>query len=127
MSMSEIRRHCVGHFSVNPSTRLFPASRVWPMGFGWSSFVAQSSMVESCRRAGFSTNRMIAPDLPVPVSRSSVFAIATDDVVHLTKDGPAAAATSMHKLERGLENDNFLINHKKDITGVSEGTAIGLF
>ena len=30
-----------------------PVSRAWPMGFGWSSYVAQSVMVQSCLSAGF--------------------------------------------------------------------------
>ncbi len=56
------------------------------MGFSWSSFVAQSSMLSVCSTAGLGQDRMLSTDLDTPVSVSEAFSLATDDVIHFDTD-----------------------------------------
>ena len=57
-----------------------PVSNAWPMGFGWSSYVAQSTMVASCRRAGFPIDSFLTGERVLAADRSTAVAVATDDV-----------------------------------------------
>ena len=43
---------------VSDHQLLYPASCVWPMGFAWSSFIAQSKMLRVCARAGLRDDTM---------------------------------------------------------------------
>ena len=45
-----------------PDGIVTPVNRVWPMGFGWSSFVAQSFMVDCCFSAGFDTQCLLTEE-----------------------------------------------------------------
>jgi site-specific DNA-cytosine methylase len=71
-----------------------PVSATWPMGFGWSSYVAQSTMVAACLRAGFREEEIMSSErLLLPESEVSV-AIATDDVNLFKRLSPAELASS---------------------------------
>ena len=59
----------------------FPCSRVWPMGFSWSSCVAQSTLLSICSEAGLDDRHVLACDSPLPGSMSLAFAVATDDLM----------------------------------------------
>ena len=59
----------------------YPCSTVWPMGFSWSSCVAQSTLMGICSLAGLSTDHVLAPDLPLPKYLSLTFAVATDGLM----------------------------------------------
>ena len=41
---------------------LTPVCACWPMGFGWSSYVAQSTMVASCLDAGFAEHELLSSE-----------------------------------------------------------------
>jgi len=62
-----------------------PVSLVWPMGFGWSSFVAQSFMLNCAREAGFGSEQMVREEGALPTGDSGALAIATDDVQHFLR------------------------------------------
>ena len=59
----------------------FPCSRVWPMGFSWSSCVAQETLLSLCRDRGLTSDFVLAPDAPIPDSLALAFAVATDDLM----------------------------------------------
>ena len=50
------------------------------MGFGWSSYVAQSTMVSSCLQAGFQEEAFLSDERLMLPSSTQVLAVATDDV-----------------------------------------------
>jgi hypothetical protein len=68
LTLDELDRFVGDHRSLAPSFRLTPVSTAWPMGFGWSSFVAQSFMVSCCRDAGFSDSQMLTEEGKLPPS-----------------------------------------------------------
>ena len=58
-----------------------PCSKVWPMGFSWSSCVAQSTLLSICEEAGLRDRQVRACDSPLPDSLDLAFAVATDDLM----------------------------------------------
>lgn len=80
MTRSEISDLVLDGPPVDEDTYLIPVNNAWPMGFGWSSYVAQSVMVSSCLNAGFKEEVFLSDErLLLPTSHRCI-AIATDDV-----------------------------------------------
>ena len=48
---------------IRANTEVYPFSRVFPMGFSWSSFVAQSRALTICNRAGIDLDQILSLDL----------------------------------------------------------------
>jgi hypothetical protein len=59
---------------------LVPLNNTWPMGFGWSSYVAQTTMVRACMNAGFHADQMLSSERALSSCINECVAIATDDV-----------------------------------------------
>ena len=55
----------------------WPVSRVWGMGFSWSSFVAQATLLKVCLDAGLTLEHVLSTDGPAPESFGSAFSLAT--------------------------------------------------
>ena len=61
--LSELEVDLLDHVSpLDPEPEMTPVSVAWPMGFGWSSFVAQSYMVNTCPSAGFTTEQLFTEE-----------------------------------------------------------------
>ena len=67
------------------SQKLTPLSAVWPMGFGWSSFVAQSYMLQCAFDAGYAGEQLVREEGALPADGQASLAIATDDVTHFVR------------------------------------------
>ena len=57
-----------------------PISLCWPMGFAWSSYAAQSTMVASVLKANFESNQFLVDEGALPTPNMPTVAVATDDV-----------------------------------------------
>ena len=57
------------------------------MGFSWSSAVAQSVMIDICRRSGLRDEQLLCLEEPPPVDMAEVATVATDDVILFHKTG----------------------------------------
>ena len=64
---------------------LYPASTVWPMGFSWSSCVAQAATVACCLQAGVEKDAFMTMDLPPP-NGPEACGVATDDTFFIHFD-----------------------------------------
>ena len=104
----------------------FPVSRVWCMGFAWSSFIAQSTLLACCRKAGLRDAMCICDSQPTPDVSTEAFALATDDVMHFTTIGPHVAERRMADLDQALLNEGIEKHPKKDEVAVETGTCIGV-
>ena len=113
-----------GAVTLQPHCRVIPVSRVWPMGFSWSSYLAQSTMLQVCREGGLNDESILAEDVDVPCSTCSVHALATDDILHFTVWGVVAARGYMRKLDGGFRKVGVQRSCEKDVTGSLSGTAI---
>ena len=76
-SLAELQRHCAFSHGLSPGDTLHPCLRVWPMGFAWSSFLAQSTLLACLAGANFGPDHLIADDKPPPLDpRTAPFAYA---------------------------------------------------
>ena len=61
--------------------RLFPCSQVWPMGYSWSSAVAQDVSLGLVRAAGFDETQVICVEEQPPLDQNEVMFVLTDDCI----------------------------------------------
>jgi hypothetical protein len=73
-------------------THVTPVSNTWPMGFGFSSYVAQCVMVSSCLDAGFAEKDILSAERLLLPGTDRALAIATDDVNLFERLSPSERA-----------------------------------
>jgi hypothetical protein len=78
------------------TTSLVPLAACWPMGFGWSSFLAQSTMLGSVVQAGFVDGQIMSHERRLLPEGGALIAVATDDINHFER-------MSTHELESRSE------------------------
>ena len=81
LSPGELATYCDFDLDSSCFGNVTPCSKVWPMGFGWSSYVAQSFMVDSVLSAGYSKDQILAEEWSLPTLYGPAITIATDDVI----------------------------------------------
>jgi len=106
--------------------RVFPCSNVWAMGFGWSSYVAQSTTHTAVALAGFAPASCLSLDTPPPYGADESFGVATDDVVVLTNVSKRRAETLGGGVDDAFELLGIQRNPLKDESGKLAGTAVGV-
>ena len=87
---------------------LFPVSRVWCMGFGWSSFVTQTAMLGICAHAGLSDEYLLAPDRPAPTSSDVMPSVATDDIMVFSNAEAGCVTGWTARIDASLESHGLL-------------------
>ena len=114
---------CEDRVDISPLAPLYPTSTVWPMGFSWSSCVAQACTIACCSKAGVQDNAFMTLDCPPPVG-VEVCGVATDDTFFFHKD-KLLGTERLEQLDRVLEEQGMPKNAAKDVTLESEMTALG--
>ena len=108
------------------SSSFVPCSRVWPMGFSWSSCVAQETLLSICSRSNLDTDRVLSVDAPLPADLSLVFAVATDDLM-IFSDGPVGTTTAAaRKVESTMGKHGIIKAPEKDVNDVVSATCVGV-
>ena len=95
---------------MRSTTFVYLVSKVWPMGYSWSSIMAQNCMLAICRGAMLTNEKCLSVDLPLPKCLSESFDLATDDICHFTTGG------MMHAEEVGYRIDRALLSQPSDQT-----------
>ena len=103
-----------------------PCSNVWPMGFSWSSCVAQSTLLGVCALAGLASDRILASDLPLPSDLSLAFAVATDDLMIFSVGPATVTVAAAEEVERVMTLNGIIKNPEKDVNGVLSTTCVGV-
>ena len=123
-----------GVINLATDTVLTPVNATWAMGFSWSSYVAQSTMVRSCLAAGFPEHVFLteAHQLPPPFVTSvcGSLAVNTDDITHFLRasvvakraiDIPPLAFLDEAWRVQGIEHQ-----HRKSCDLIRDGTVLGI-
>ena len=103
-----------------------PISLTWPMGFSWSSCVAQDLMVELCQRSGLHVDCILACDRRSPRDLSLTHAVATDDVMIFSIGCQEAAIVGGRRLDDTFVAHGVLRSSRKDVYGATNVSMVGV-
>ena len=111
---------------VSHDTRLYPVACCWPMGFSWSSAVAQDTMLSQITAIGLDGRHLLADDKPAPNGNEvdEYCAVCTDDVMHWSRS-VTAACLRLASLDVQWGKSGIIRKPAKDIDWSLRGTAIG--
>ena len=90
----------------------YPVSLTWPMGFAWSSYIAQEFLLNTCHEAGLRESQVLSI---TPLSFSLVFAAATDDVMIFSDEGEGHTLKAARQLDAELSRRGAIRNTAKDV------------
>ena len=102
---------------------LYPTSTVWPMGFSWSSCVAQACTVACCVEAGVNNSDFLTLDSAPPYGQEAC-GVATDDTFFFHKDR-RLGQERLRRLDAVLDSRGLPKNSAKDVTLQTSMTALG--
>jgi len=125
-SLAQVRAFFHGSGPLRPAGLLYPVSSFFPMGFSWSSWVAQSCMLAICHGAGLDISKVLSDSRPPPLRQEVAFAVATDDVMVFTKTTSRRAANIMHNLDKSFTRHDAVRHEAKDVHQSSDCTCIGV-
>lgn len=103
----------------------FPVSHVFPMGFAWSSYVAQAYLLDTCQAAGMDSTQVVSCDAPLPEHKEIVFAAATDDIMSFSRT-PSASQRQALEVNKVLEARGAVRNQAKDVNDALNATCVGV-
>ena len=124
--MEEIRSLLPNSGRARMVDAFFLVSRVWCMGFAWSSFVAQSTLLACCRASGLDDSLCLCDQRPSPLANVEAYAVATDDVMHFITLGADVSSSRMAALDDVLLSNGIEKHPAKGEDGVANGTCIGV-
>ncbi|OLP95208.1 hypothetical protein AK812_SmicGene22693 [Symbiodinium microadriaticum] len=113
-----------GQKALGPDSVLFPVNTAWPMGFSWSSCVAQESTLGMLRCAGVNEQNVLSLDHRLPESQQELCAVATDDVILFHRCKRQGIST-LRRLDASFALHGIQRNEKKDVTLASSLTGLG--
>ena len=103
-----------------------PCSNVWPMGFSWSSCVAQATLLSICAEADLADEQVLACDCPLPDSLDMAFAVATDDLMIFSDRGPGATVAAARAVEQVMLRHDIEKKPDKDVNDALSTTSVGV-
>ncbi|CAE7517435.1 unnamed protein product, partial [Symbiodinium natans] len=109
--------------SISSSSWLYPTRVVWPMGFSWSSAVAQSTTVATCLGAGIQESCILSPDHDPPADQQELVMVATDDTVLFHRSVQRGERT-LTRLDDAFARNGIPRNRRKDVTLADSITAL---
>ena len=125
-TVDDLCRHAISdnQASWTENTLLFPASTTWPMGFSWSSAVAQDVTLETLLTTGFPENAVLCDSHETLEDEGAYAVICTDDTIFINRDlGEQQQTVSAFDSE--LERAGIPRAIDKDIDGADALTALG--
>jgi hypothetical protein len=111
---------------LDPSLKVWPVNLCWGMGFAWSSYIAQATMLSVARSAGLSDPLVLAPDAPLPPLPTLCYTLATDDLVVLSIEGPGATLGAVAGFDKALADHGVVKQGTKDVNDELSGTSLGI-
>ena len=115
-----------GNKPAGPGEWVFPVARTWPMGFSWSSYVAQETLLGILHRAGLDSAHALAEDTPLPASLDIAFALATDDAMFFSTAGVGGTCAATARFEHEAAAANAVLNLSKNVDDALDATCVGI-
>ena len=124
-SHDEIRSFSLSNV-LSDAISLTPLGCNWPMGFSWSSAVAQETLLGIANDSGLTSEYVWATDKPLPSDWSLGFAVATDDMMIFSDSGPGITLGPTADFERGLLRHGAVKHPDKDLDDQLDATCLGI-
>ena len=74
---------------------------------------------------GIDAKHFLCIETPPPLRTDGCFALATDDIVHVTLQGPLHSHRRVSDIDKALVDHGIERNVEKDVTAATNGTALG--
>ena len=104
---------------------LAPLSRVWCMGFSWSSWVSQSTLFEIAVSSGLRPERLLSDDQYPPSSPDDAWALATDDLM-IFSTSPTRTGELARRFDDAIRGANLQKHPLKDVDDANACLCIGV-
>jgi hypothetical protein len=106
--------------------KLWPVSCVWCMGFSWSSFIAQETLLSVLQQAGLGPEKIISTDGPSPLTFLEAVGLATDDVMIFSDAGEGGTTNATKRLEAAFLCNGIVKHDQKDVNDATSATCVGV-
>ena len=110
--------------ALSSDSLLFPVHSVWPMGFSWSSCIAQSTTLGVLKQAGVHSSQILSLEHDLPASQRELCAVATDDTLFFHRSFRHGRRT-LQKVDKVFEQHGIPRNRAKDVSLASKMTGLG--
>ena len=124
LSYDAIVKVCGNQEDLDAEDVLYPVHAVWPMGFSWSSAVAQDTTLAACVAAGIAEDSILSLDHDVPAQQDELCFVATDDTV-LLRTSLTTGQRTLASLDGAFAKNGIPRNAAKDISLAAKITALG--
>ncbi len=126
IAVGDLERYLLDGHETKLTTRtvVHPASVTWPMGFSWSSAVAQDVTLNILQSTGLPEDAIICGTEELPADDSELAVVATDDTLLFHKD-LAAARRRLEAFDDAMETANVPRSADKDINFADSLTGLG--
>ena len=125
MTVEEVQA-CLLPGELLDASRVCPVSLTWPMGFAWSSYIAQEFLLDVCRAADLDESRILSCEMATPMSFELAFAAATDDVMIFSDAGEGGTLQAAHNLDAEMQKRGIIRNTAKDVNDELCATCVGV-
>ena len=105
---------------------LWPHCSTWPMGFSWSSYLAQCCLLGCLRAAGVYAENMVADDLPPPRDLGCAVSFATDDIMVFARGNLPRARKFVANIDKAVCTAGIEAHPGKSINEALDCTVIGV-
>jgi len=87
MNLDEVRSCCAPGVQIDSQSQVFPRCATMPMGFSWSSFLAQSVMLGCLQEANIQADQLLTQEGNLVRADAPSFSVATDDIFCFEREG----------------------------------------
>ena len=115
MELKELTTYWSGSSDIVVDHDVHPFCLSWPMGFAWSSFLAQSTLLHQCLLGGLRRNQVLADDHIAPFATGLNFALATDDLMVFARGTQTAARHRLACVDRTIANAGIIAHPGKNV------------
>ena len=107
-------------------TSIFPVGQTWGMGFAWSSFISQNTLMAICKEANLDERKVVSMDSETPSCFAEIFSVATDDVILMSTAGPGKTSEMAARLEAAMLNAGLVQNTSKNVDDATHAQCVGI-
>lgn len=125
MTVEEVQA-CLLPGDLLDASGLCPVSLTWPMGFAWSSYIAQEFLLDVCRAADLDESSILSCETATPMSFELAFAAATDDVMIFSDAGEGGTLQAARNLDAEMQKRGIIRNTAKDVNDELVATCVGV-